>query len=98
MATDAPSHAGTRPRRGASARIDERREEGGRVGALLLEGVDLGLAAAIFVVPLVLGGRLALGHLVLVVLALWVALCWCLRQVWWSRPLRKENTCMFLEK
>ena len=42
--------------------------------------VDAGLAAVIFTVPLLMGGRVALGQFVLVALALWVAVCWCLRQ------------------
>ena len=57
-----------------------------RIGRLLLMAVDAGLAAALFVVPLVMGGRMALGQLVLVAIALWVAVCWCLRQCFSSSP------------
>ena len=57
------------------------RPSGARRASKLLEGfVDAGLVAAIFVVPFVLGGRTAFGQLVLVCLALWIAVCWCLRQ------------------
>lgn len=80
MATDARRHAETRTRRPAGSRVHGRPSDGGQVGLLLLEAVDTGLAAALFVVPFILGGRLALGHLVLVTLAVWVAVCWCLRQ------------------
>lgn len=47
---------------------------------VLLGSVDAGLAAMIILVPLLLGGRIAWGQLVLVALALWIAICWCLRQ------------------
>ena len=53
---------------------------GSPLDALLLQSVDTGLAAAIFLVPLIMGGRIALGRLVLVALSLWIALCWCLRR------------------
>ncbi len=46
----------------------------------LLLAVDLGLAAAIFLVPLAMGGRAALGNFILAILMLWVAACWCVRQ------------------
>ncbi|HUT11602.1 MAG TPA: O-antigen ligase family protein [Thermoguttaceae bacterium] len=46
----------------------------------LLKVVDLGLAACIFIVPLLMGGRQALGQLALVSLAAGVALVWTLRQ------------------
>ena len=51
-----------------------------RIDSVLLSCVDAGLAAVLFVVPFILGGRIALGQLVLVTLALWTAVCWCLRQ------------------
>jgi len=47
---------------------------------LLVECVDAGLAGVLFIVPLILGGRIALGQLVLVALTLWTAICWCLKQ------------------
>ena len=47
---------------------------------LLLWAVDAGLAATILFVPLAMGGRTAVGQLLLVVLATGVAACWCLRQ------------------
>ncbi|MFH1921997.1 MAG: O-antigen ligase family protein [Planctomycetota bacterium] len=66
------------PRRGFWAR--ERLSTGAAAEALLLRSVDAGLVAAIFLVPLIMGGRVALGQLVLVALSLWIALCWCLKQ------------------
>lgn len=47
----------------------------------LVRATDLGLLAALWLVPLCLGGRLALGQGVLVVCALWVVGCWALYQV-----------------
>jgi len=46
----------------------------------LLKVIDLGLATCIFVVPFLMGGRQALGQLVLVSLAAGVAVAWTLRQ------------------
>lgn len=46
----------------------------------LLQLVDAGLAACIFLVPMLMGGRHALGQLVLVALAFTVAVAWTLRQ------------------
>ncbi len=48
--------------------------------AILLKIVDGGLVGCIFLVPLLLGGRQALGHLALVVLAVVVAVAWMIRQ------------------
>lgn len=53
---------------------------GEQLDAWLLRCVDAGLAAVIFLVPLILGGRGPGGQLVLVALTLWLAVCWCLRQ------------------
>ena len=50
------------------------------VDRFLLQIVDGGLAGVIFLVPLLMGGRHALGQLVLTVLAVAVALAWALRQ------------------
>ncbi len=61
------------------------RPAGGALDVLLIRGVDAGLASTIFLVPLVMGGRMALGQLVLVVLVLWTAACWCVRQCVASR-------------
>lgn len=47
---------------------------------LLLRCVDGLLAAVVFAVPLLMGGRQALGQMALVVLALALGACWCLRQ------------------
>ena len=51
-----------------------------QLGAMLLKIVDGGLAGCIFLVPLLLGGRQALGQLVLVALAVIVASAWIIRQ------------------
>lgn len=61
------------------------------VEAGLLHLVDAGLAAAIVASPFVLGGRIALGQLVVVVLALGVALAWCLRQCVVEEPLWRRS-------
>ena len=53
----------------------------------MLCGVDAGLAAVLFVVPLWMGGRVAAGQLALAALAVWVAACWCLRQSLASRAV-----------
>ncbi|MCR4411150.1 MAG: O-antigen ligase family protein, partial [Thermoguttaceae bacterium] len=53
--------------------------------AALLRAVDFALAGAVFLVPAILGGRIALGELVLVGLASGAAATWCLRQA-----LRRE--------
>ncbi len=50
------------------------------IEGLLLRVVDCGLAGSIFVVPLLMGGRHALGQLVLTVFAVAAAWAWCLRQ------------------
>ncbi|MEN6492850.1 MAG: O-antigen ligase family protein [Thermoguttaceae bacterium] len=47
---------------------------------VLLRCVDVLLAAVVLVVPLLMGGRQALGQMALVVLALALGVCWCLRQ------------------
>ncbi len=55
-------------------------EVAGQIDWFLLWAVDAGLAATILFVPLAMGGRTALGQLLLVVLSAGVAACWCLRQ------------------
>jgi O-antigen ligase/tetratricopeptide (TPR) repeat protein len=71
----------TDPRaRSAADAAGERLPSGTRSGELLLKCVDSGIVGTILLVPLLLSGRCALGQLVLVALALWVGLCWCLRQ------------------
>ena len=47
---------------------------------LLLAAVDACLAVLVFGVPLLLGGRIALGQMVLVAAAVTAAVCWMLRQ------------------
>ena len=79
MATDA-HHDGS----SAAVWRTSSRTRGGRgriaqLDSALRGSVDAGLAALVFAVPLILGGRTALGQLVLVGLTLWVAVCWCLR-------------------
>jgi len=51
-----------------------------RLDVVLLRAVDAGLAVSVFAVPLVLGGRLASGQLVLVAAVLIAAAVWCARQ------------------
>ena len=43
--------------------------------------VDAGLIGVVFLVPSAMGGRHAPGHAILVLLAIWLAVCWCLRQI-----------------
>ncbi|HYW79476.1 MAG TPA: O-antigen ligase family protein [Thermoguttaceae bacterium] len=79
---------GSDPRHGrrSGRRRSSRTSAGGsrpqfnRLASLLLKAVDGGLAAAIFVVPFALGGRIAIGQFAMVALAVWVALCWSIRQ------------------
>jgi len=54
--------------------------EHGPLARRLLGVVDGGLAGCIFVVPMIMGGRQALGRLTLAALAVAVALAWTLRQ------------------
>lgn len=63
---------------------------------LLLRITDLGLAATVLVLPFVMGGRLAIGHLVFCALASVIAIAWSLHQFldrcpryrWnWAEPL-----------
>jgi len=51
-----------------------------RLDGLLLATVDACLAGVILAVPLALGGRIALGQLILVGLVVAAAVAWCLRQ------------------
>ncbi len=53
----------------------------------LLKTVDVGLAGCIFVVPLLMGGRAALGQLALITIAVIIAVAWAARQA-----LRREST------
>lgn len=63
-----------------------------QIDRLLLWAVDAGLVTSIALVPVVMGGRIALGQLVLVVAAFCAAGCWCLRQciiergTWYRTP------------
>ncbi|MBN2475614.1 MAG: O-antigen ligase family protein [Pirellulales bacterium] len=86
MATHAPSHSQS----GRSVHLDPqvrgRSSLGEQVGVLSLQAVDAGLGAVVFIVPFLLGGRIALGQLVLVALSLWVAVCWCVHQCCTARP------------
>ncbi len=80
MAMD--GNSGTRHGRSESdtSRTHDRSSGCTRLSRALLGFVDAGLAAVIFVVPFIMGGRTAFGQLVLVSLTLWIALCWCLHQ------------------
>jgi O-antigen ligase/tetratricopeptide (TPR) repeat protein len=65
--------------------------------AMLLKIVDGGLAGCIFLVPLLLGGRQALGQLVLVGLAVVVALAWAARQCLARQGIRRRSAgCLLL--
>ena len=59
----------------------------GPLAKLLLQIVDGGLAGCIFIVPMIMGGRQALGRLTLAALSVAACLAWALRQ-----SLRKEWT------
>lgn len=59
---------------------------GALLESVLLNAIDLGLVAALVVVPLAMGGRTAIGQLVLASMALWVGACWCLRCCAAPRP------------
>ncbi len=48
--------------------------------------VDAGLAGVAFLVPFTLGGRGAVGEAVVVLLALYLAVCWCLKQAVSRQP------------
>jgi O-antigen ligase/tetratricopeptide (TPR) repeat protein len=63
-------------------------EIAGRYDAPLLKIVDGGLAAVIFLVPWIMGGRDEIGQLALAVLAVFVALAWTVRQ-----SLRGSDVC-----
>ena len=52
----------------------------------LLRMVDVGLAGGIFVVPMLMGGRQALGQWVLAALAVGVALAWTVRAILHDQP------------
>ncbi len=80
MTSEVSSAARHQPASREDSRSDIGDLTGNRVALWLLRAVDAGLMAVIFVVPLILGGRIALGQLALVALAVWVAVCWCLRQ------------------
>jgi len=47
----------------------------------LVAATDLGLLAGLWLVPLCLGGRLAIGQGVLIVAAVWATACWSLHQL-----------------
>jgi hypothetical protein len=61
---------------------------GGRVEAALLKIVDGGMAGVIFIVPWIMGGRDAIGQLILATLAVLTALAWFVRQA-----IRGGNVC-----
>ena len=67
-----------------------------QLDAMLLKIVDGGLAACIFLVPLLLGGRQALGHLVLVGLAVAVAAAWIIRQCIARQGIRRRSAAGLL--
>ena len=73
------------PSRRRSSRSRSVETEAGPVGPFV-HGADIGFAGVIFVLPYVMGGRQAWGHLLLAVLASWTALCWSIHQLLSDRP------------
>ncbi|MBX3444498.1 MAG: O-antigen ligase family protein [Planctomyces sp.] len=70
-----------------SARHSRSRGRGEQSPAgLLVNATDAGLAAAVFVLPLVMGGRQAWGHLALTLIACFTALAWAIHQILTERP------------
>ncbi|HUT91370.1 MAG TPA: O-antigen ligase family protein [Thermoguttaceae bacterium] len=67
-----------------------------RLARLLVEIVDIGLAGCIFVVPMLLGGRHALGRLALVALAVAVALAWSVRQCLCAQGAWRRSSAQWL--
>ncbi|NQU22290.1 MAG: O-antigen ligase family protein [Candidatus Nealsonbacteria bacterium] len=63
---------------------------------LLLRIVDGGLAGCIFLVPMLMGGRQALGQLVLVTLAVVVAAAWSVRQLLRTKFLWRRCGALWL--
>ena len=57
-----------------------------QLSTLLLRGVDAGLVGTLFLVPLAMGGRSAIGQSALAILTFWTAACWCLRCLLTARP------------
>lgn len=80
--------AGTRPPIPSAALNPHARRSarGALLEPVLLNAIDIGLIAALVAVPLAMGGRTAIGQLVLASMALWVAACWCLRCCVTTRP------------
>jgi O-antigen ligase/tetratricopeptide (TPR) repeat protein len=68
----------------------------GQLQARLLNVVDGGLAGVIFIVPLLMGGRQALGQLVLISLALVIAAAWALRQGLSAQPAWRRTPAIGL--
>ncbi|MBN1908382.1 MAG: O-antigen ligase family protein [Pirellulales bacterium] len=62
----------------------------------LLQVVDLGLAACLLVVPLLMGGRHAVGQLVLIGLAVTVAIAWAVRMSLQTVPTWRYNHAMLV--
>ena len=69
---------------------------GGPLGVILLRIVDLALAGSIFLVPMLLGGRHAVGRLMLVALAMVAAVAWSLRQCLSTRPRWQRSAAEWL--
>jgi len=67
-----------------------------RLAAALLRAVDAGLVGCILIVPLLMGGRHAVGQLVLIGLALGVAVVWASRQTLASPAFWRPTYAAFL--
>ena len=63
---------------------------------LLLGAVDASLAGCIFAVPMMLGGRHALGHFVLALAAAAAATAWWCRQCFLQRPYWRRSAAHLL--
>lgn len=79
-----------RPQRAAGSQKER------QLDRTLLSVVDRGLAGCIFVVPLLMGGRQALGQLVLVTLAFVIAVAWALRQGLRQKALWRPSSAELL--
>ncbi|MBN2475479.1 MAG: O-antigen ligase family protein [Pirellulales bacterium] len=86
----ASHHKGKTARRAGPERPDTPAER------LLLQIVDGALAGCIFAVPLLMGGRQALGQLALVLLAVVAAAAWLVRQYLRRKPFWQHTAAVFL--
>jgi O-antigen ligase len=67
-----------------------------RLSSLLINVIDGALAGVIFVLPLIMGGRHPLGHLMLAALAVTAGLAWAVRQIFRPHPIWRPTWTMAL--